>query len=89
MHLEEKPKILLVGASGQQGQEYYQLLKDEFHISAVVDSNFEELNSLYKKEKNLSLYSDTAVALEHEDFQVAIVCVPHDTHFSVTMSLLK
>lgn len=88
MPLAKTTKILLIGAAGKQGKEYYSLLKNEFKISAVVDSNLESLNETYKEE-NISLYSDVDMALKKEDFQVAIVCVPHGAHSSVTMPLLK
>ncbi len=88
MLFEQRPRILLVGAAGQQGKEYYALLKNEFQISAVVDPNIEALDAFYKEE-SVALYRDLETALKEEDFQVAIVCVPHGFHYSLTMSLLK
>jgi len=83
-----KPKIVLVGAAGQQGLEYYNLLKNAFLFMAAVDSNFESLKDFYKNE-SIPLFRDVDEAIKKVDFNIAIVCVPHHLHRGVALSLLK
>lgn len=40
-----KSKILLVGASGKQGNEYFEPLQNDFFFTGVVDSNFQAQKS--------------------------------------------
>ena len=87
--METELKVALVGAAGQQGQEYYKLLENSY-INAVVDSDFSKLSSLYSNEKHkLKLFSNIEEAVKNADFNVAIVCLPHFSHADVTLCLLK
>lgn len=81
-------KIILIGAAGSQGREYYNLLHSSYQITGVVDTNYQKLHSIYK-ESSMPLFHTTQEALEMGDFDIAVVCIPHSDHFSVTRPLLE
>lgn len=79
-------KIIIVGAAGHQGYEYYNILKDKFNIVAVIDSNEALLNQLYQ---NTNIEKCTSIEDLSIYFDIAIVCVPHTMHSKVSVPLLK
>ena len=83
----KKHQILLIGAAGNQGQEYYNLLKNEVLFTGMVDSAFQKLKTIYKND--ILLFSSVEEALSKKNFDIAVVCIPHNLHFNVTSSLLK
>ena len=79
-------RIIIIGAAGHQGFEYYNILKGRFNIVAVVDSDKALLNERYKNENVLKCISAETVPV---DFDIAIVCVPHTMHSKVAVPLLQ
>lgn len=82
-------KILLVGAAGHQGQEYFKILSKKHEIVALADENINSLNSLYSN-SDISLFANTSDAIASGvDFNEAIVCVPHYLHKKIALQLLN
>lgn len=79
-------KLIIVGAAGNQGFEYYNLLNDKLNIVALVDNNISHINDLYK---NVHINKYKCVEDVNIDFDIAIVCVPHSEHFKITKFLLE
>ena len=48
-NLNEKPNIILIGAAGHQGREYFKILKERCNFKALIDSDYELLKKLYNK----------------------------------------
>ena len=84
-NLKDK-KIIIIGAAGHQGFEYYNMLKEKFEIVAVVDSNENILNEMYSGEDICRCVSAADVPV---DFDIALVCVPHTMHAKITLPLLN
>jgi predicted dehydrogenase len=80
--------MIIVGAAGHQGFEYFQLLKDSHPIVALIDTNYESLLEIYEKH-SIPCFHTIEEALEKCNFSTAIICIPHTYHFSATIPLLK
>jgi predicted dehydrogenase len=78
-------KLIIIGACGHQGNEYYNLLKNKYNISAVVDTNFKTLNERYPNIKKFATVND---AIKEIDFDAAIIAIPHIYHTSVSIPLI-
>lgn len=81
----DKKMIIIVGAAGHQGFEYYNILKDKFNIVALVD-NKTLIDKLYP---DVDIVKCNTIEELTIDFDVAIVCVPHDAHSKIAVPLLK
>ncbi len=79
-------KIVIVGAAGHQGQEYYDILKKDYKLSGLVDINEPALNALYGK-GDIPLFGSIGEAFSKCQFDVALICVPHAHHYAVTLPL--
>jgi predicted dehydrogenase len=80
--------MIIVGAAGHQGIEYFQLLRNTVSIRGLVDTNYEAMCQIYQKE-SIPLYHTVEEALDLCSFHSAIVCIPHCYHFSATIPLIK
>lgn len=87
--MNKKQVIAIVGAAGQQGQEYYKILQGHEDVKVLVDSDFEKLQKIYNKNPELQLFSSVDEAICKSNFSGAIICVPHHLHSSISLSLLK
>ena len=80
--------ILLVGAAGHQGQEYFKLLSKKYKIAAVADENMDALKTIYS-DSGVQLCKNAKEAISNGiDFNEAIVCVPHYLHKEISIQLL-
>ncbi len=86
--MNKQLKIAIIGAAGQQGQEYYKLLHGDA-ITTLVDSDFVKLSQIYSGEANVKLFSSIEEASGSSDFNTAIVCLPHHLHAEVALYLLR
>jgi predicted dehydrogenase len=82
------PKLLLVGAAGHQSLEYYSLLKNDFFFTGFVDPEINKLKSFYKGLED-KFFPDIDSAINNSDFNIALVCVPHNLHSNLTLKLLS
>lgn len=85
--LTEKPNIILIGAVGHQGKEYFNLLKDKCNFKALIDNDFQYLQKYYDQNKYLLL--PDMKDLNTIDYDIAIICLPHFLHKETTLSLLS
>ncbi|NGX52996.1 MAG: putative UDP-kanosamine synthase oxidoreductase subunit [Candidatus Anoxychlamydiales bacterium] len=81
------PRVLLVGAAGHQSLEYHSLLKNDLIFSGFVDPELKKMKSLYKGCEG-ALFSNVESAIKNSDFDMALVCVPHNLHNHITLQLL-
>ena len=83
----DKPNIILIGAAGHQGKEYYKILKEKCKFKALIDNDFKLLQKLYDPNKYILLqdFKD----LNTIDYDIAIICLPHYLHKDITLSLLS
>ena len=83
-------RVAVVGAAGQQGREHLatlQRLPDLFTVCALADVQAQPLSKLAHI-YHLSHYASVDDLLVNEDFDVALVALPHHEHFRVTRKLL-
>jgi predicted dehydrogenase len=80
--------LMIVGAAGKQGFEYFNLLKTQYKIVALVDSDKAALAKRYS-EVLIPRFETVKEAVAHTDVDVAILAVPHAYHFSLSSFLLK
>jgi len=86
--LNIKANVILIGAVGHQGKEYFKLLKEKYNFKALIDSDFETLNKVYDSNKYL-LLQDIKDLQQNIDFDTAIICLPHYLHKDVTLPLIS
>ena len=86
--LNLKQNIILIGAAGHQGKEYFQLLKDKYNFKALIDTDFKSLEKIYDPNKYLFL-KDIKDLNRTIDFDIAIICLPHYLHKSITLPLIS
>ena len=86
--IDLKANIILIGAAGHQGKEYFQLLKDKYNFKALIDNDFKSLEKIYDPNKYL-LLKDIKDLNKNIDFEVAIICLPHYLHKSITIPLIS
>ena len=86
-NLNEKPNIILIGAAGHQGREYFKILKERCNFKALIDSDYELLKKLYDPNKILLL--PDFKELNTIDYDIALICLPHFLHKDITLSLLS
>ena len=84
----KKENIILIGAAGHQGKEYFNLLKDEYNFIALIDNDFSLLEKTYDSKKYL-LFKDIRDINANIDFDIALICLPHYLHKNITLSLLS
>jgi predicted dehydrogenase len=83
-----KESIILIGAAGHQGKEYFNLLKDKYNFIALIDNDYSSLEKIYDSKKYL-LLKDIKDLNANIDFEIAIICLPHYLHKNITLSLLS
>ena len=83
-----KENIILIGAAGHQGKEYFNLLKDKYNFIALIDNDYSSLEKIYDSKKYL-LLKDIKDLNANIDFEIAIICLPHYLHKNITLSLLS
>lgn len=54
-NLNNKPNIILIGAAGHQGKEYFKILKEKCNFKALIDNDYELLKKLYDPNKYVLL----------------------------------
>ena len=86
-NLIDKPNIILIGAAGHQGREYFKILKERCNFKALIDSDYELLKKLYEPNKLLLL--PDFKELNTIDYDIALICLPHFLHKDITLSLLS
>ena len=86
--LNKKSNIILIGAAGHQGREYFQLLKNIYNFKALIDNDFGSLKKLYDSNKYL-LLKDINELSKNIDFDIVIICLPHYLHKSITLPLIS
>lgn len=86
--LNKKSNIILIGAAGHQGREYFQLLKNIYNFKALIDNDFGSLKKLYDSNKYL-LLKDIKELSKNIDFDIVIICLPHYLHKSITLPLIS
>lgn len=79
--------IIIIGAAGHQGSEYFKLLNQKYKVAALIDENLELLQRKYKDYsiplvKNLDLLNSSIA------YDTAVVCVPHYLHKDITLKLI-
>lgn len=80
--------IILIGAAGHQGSEYFKLLNKKQKIVALVDENLALLQEKYHNYdipffKNLDTMDPSIV------YDTAVVCVPHYLHKEIALKLIE
>ena len=86
--LNNKANVILIGAAGHQGKEYFKLLKEKYNFKALIDSDFDALNNVYDSNKYL-LLQDIKDLKQNINFDIAIICLPHYLHKDVTLPLIS
>ena len=86
--LNNKVNVILIGAAGHQGKEYFKLLNEKYYFKALIDNDFESLNKTYDSNKYL-LLQDIKDLKENIEFDIAILCLPHNLHKKVTLPLIS
>ena len=86
--LNDKANVILIGAAGHQGKEYFKLLKEKYNFKALIDSDLESLNKAYDSNKYL-LLQDINDLKQNIIFDIAILCLPHYLHKNVTLPLIS
>lgn len=78
--------IVVVGAAGHQGRMYTEILHAHgYLITGLVDVNVASISPL----PGVPVYACLEDALAGEHFDVALVAVPHNEHFSTVKRLLE
>jgi|GEM_PF-4030196 len=92
----DRAKIIVIGATGKQGEEYCDILKDFADIAAfVVSPSFDEQKRVtLAKQLNIPILVgvdglNEAIAQQQVNFDTALVTVPHDQHRVFTIPLLQ
>ena len=83
----KKENIIIIGAAGHQGKEYFNLLKDKYNFIALIDNDYSSLEKIYDSKKYL-LLKDIKDLNTNIEFDIAIICLPHYLHKKITLSLL-
>ena len=83
----DRPNIILIGAAGHQGKEYFKILKEKCNFKALIDNNYELLKKLYDQNKYILL--PDFKELNTIDYDIALICLPHFLHKDITLSLLS
>lgn len=86
--LSKKTNIILIGAAGHQGREYFELLKDIYNFKALIDNDFDSLKKIYDSNKYL-LLKDIKELNKNIDFDIVIICLPHYLHKCITLPLIS
>ena len=83
-------KVLVIGAGGKQGKSYISMLSYlGLNMSGFVDENIESIKTISDMfELPIPTYSSIDEAILRADFDVAVLCVPHDLHFDYCKKLL-
>jgi predicted dehydrogenase len=79
---------ILIGAAGQQGSEYFELLKGKVNWVALVDLNLEALSSKYSS-YDIPHYSQLPDFISNDTCDFALVAVPHNQHMEVSKHLIE
>lgn len=91
MHVDgsnDQQKLILIGAGGQQGIEYFHLLKNNINFVGFVQPNPKENILLIADEYQIPLYQDLEDLCKDINFDGAIITVPHHLHFEYTNKLI-
>lgn len=87
----EKKGLIIIGAAGQQGQEYLGImhhLKDLVDLRAVVDLRTNELARI-ATHYNVPFFKSADHAMAKTDFDLALITVPHHGHYENTIAMLN
>lgn len=91
-NVNQKIKVVLIGAAGKKGSDYLNALlkRDDIEIAAVVLNNTvpDICKTLEKKGTKIFFRGDVKALLATTDFDIAVVCVPHEQHDVITRALL-
>ena len=82
----DRPNIILIGAAGHQGKEYFKILKEKCNLKALIDNDYELLKKLYDQNKYILL--PDFKELNTINYDIALICLPHYLHKDITLSLL-
>ncbi|MFA6065671.1 MAG: Gfo/Idh/MocA family oxidoreductase [Candidatus Babeliaceae bacterium] len=96
----KKPKAILIGAAGKQGQEYFNLLKNDIEFMAFVVSpnTFQDIEKQSFLEAamrgNIKIFVGIeelkqAISNNQINFEVAFIAIPHHLHEEFTTLLLR
>ena len=85
---DKKINIILIGAAGHQGKEYFNLLKEKYNFTALIDNDFELLNKEYDSNKYL-LLKDVKDLNQNIEYDIALICLPHYLHKKITLPLIS
>lgn len=97
---KKKPTVILIGATGKQGQAYFNVLKEDvkfvaFVVSAqgVFNKNRQDLLDAAVRD-NIQVFEGIeelkrAMRNKEIDFEIAIIATPHHLHKEFTTLLLK
>jgi predicted dehydrogenase len=86
-HIDKK--IVLIGAGGKKGSEYFELLKDYITFVAFIQPHPSEALVLNAQKYNIPIYHDLDQALQYIKCDGAIISVPHHLHFFYTKQCLE
>lgn len=100
LNKNKKPQVVLIGATGKQGQAYFNVLKDSVDFVAFVVSSKKSLKEdrrcflEFAEQNNIQVFESIeglkeGMSNKTVDFEVAILAVPHDLHREYTALLLQ
>ncbi len=87
----KKRKLVIVGAAGQQGQEYLRImphLRELVDLCAIVDINADRLTKLATQYK-VPFFTSVDRAIATMDFDLALITVPHYQHHETSILMLN
>lgn len=86
---KSKRKVAIIGF-GHQGSECYESIKDDTDVTVIIDPRFANVEpKMDTKSFSGKLYVSVDDAInQNADFEVGIVCVPHNQHLATTLKLL-
>ena len=91
--LSSQHKVVVIGAAGKKGNDYLRVLmqrQDIIIAAVVINRNSSTLvDDLEKKGTIIIRDGMINLLIEKVLFNIAIVCVPHSEHFSITEMLLN
>jgi predicted dehydrogenase len=82
-------KIILIGAGGNKGKTYFNLLKNYINFVGFIHPEPKKNLLSLSKKYNIPIYPNIKSAINNIDFDGAILAVPHHLHFNYTKDLLN
>ena len=86
-HIDKK--IILIGAGGKKGSEYFELLKEHVTFVAFIQPNPQEALIANAQKHNIPIYYDLDQALQDIESDGVLISVPHHLHFFYTKKCLE